>query len=124
MPGNISRGWDRHHDHSWNHHHYRWSNNDWVIFDGGYYTPYYDYSYPYDYSYDYGPDVSYSYSTSGGSLTADVQQALVAQGYNPGGVDGAMGPQTRDAIAAFQGDHGLSPTGQLNGATLGALGLR
>jgi hypothetical protein len=53
-----------------------------------------------------------------------VQQRLQAVGYNPGTVDGAMGPQTRDALRWFQNTKGLRPTGEPDEATLDALGVR
>jgi peptidoglycan hydrolase-like protein with peptidoglycan-binding domain len=68
--------------------------------------------------------VTYSYSTGGGNLTAEVQSALANNGYDPGPVDGVMGPGTRDAIAAFQSDHGLTPTGRIDQPLLDNLGIR
>lgn len=40
-----------------------------------------------------------------------LQQSLAAQKYDPGPVDGLIGPRTRSAIAAFERDHGLPPGG-------------
>jgi len=125
-PSEVSRGWDRGHIHDWNHHHYRWSGGDWLIVDPGYY--------PYDYGYGYGSDYddaapysspaySYDYSSSE-SLASSVQDQLARQGYSPGPVDGVIGAQTRDAIADFQNDHRLPVTGQIDTATLRALGLQ
>ncbi|MEP3846223.1 MAG: TIGR02594 family protein [Paracoccaceae bacterium] len=37
----------------------------------------------------------------------DVQSALQEKGFDPGPIDGAMGPKTRAAIKAFQGANGL-----------------
>ena len=58
----------------------------------------------------------------------DAQTALVALGYRIGedddpasGIDGIWGPETRDAIAAFQSDRGDKATGQLDGDTYEAL---
>lgn len=48
------------------------------------------------------------------SYTRAVQEALLARGYDPGPVDGAIGPQTRDAIRAYQSASGLSPTGEVS----------
>jgi len=48
------------------------------------------------------------------SYARAVQEALIARGYNPGPVDGALGPQTREAIRAYQGAHGLSQTGEVS----------
>ena len=42
-----------------------------------------------------------------------VQNALAQLGYNPGPVDGLMGPSTRRAIAAFQRANGYESTGRL-----------
>jgi len=46
------------------------------------------------------------------------QIALKELGYNPGPIDGVLGPATRDAIRQFQRDHGLAVTGQFNEATV------
>jgi phage tail tape-measure protein len=67
-------------------------------------------------------------SSSGTSARADdtvksAQSALEAQGYSPGSIDGQMGPNTRSAVLKFQQDKGLTPSGTLDGATLGALGV-
>ncbi len=119
----VWRGWDRNRVHTWNNHHWGWRNNGWVVIDSG---PYYGWGYgaPYDY-YDEGPDVTYAptYNESYGSITADVQSRLAAQGYNPGPVDGVAGAQTGDAIADFQADHGLPTTGRIDNALLKTLGL-
>ena len=50
---------------------------------------------------------------SSGSI-AEIQHKLVRRGYNPGPVDGAMGPQTRSAVSKFQGEHCLRETGELD----------
>lgn len=42
---------------------------------------------------------------------ADLQRALAEAGYDPGPVDGALGPSTREAVASFQHDMGLRVTG-------------
>lgn len=46
------------------------------------------------------------------TLLADTQSALKALGVYTGAVDGLDGPMTRAAIRAFQGTHGLEPTGE------------
>jgi phage tail tape-measure protein len=68
-------------------------------------------------------------STSSPAHPADAtvrnaQAALETQGYNPGSIDGQMGPNTRTAILRFQQDKGLTQSGTLDGATLAALGVR
>ncbi|WP_019960956.1 lytic murein transglycosylase [Woodsholea maritima] len=40
-----------------------------------------------------------------------MQEALVDLGYDPGGVDGIVGPNTRRAIRAFQAAEGMTPDG-------------
>jgi peptidoglycan hydrolase-like protein with peptidoglycan-binding domain len=41
----------------------------------------------------------------------DIQSALKGAGYYQGSVDGKIGPGTKDAIKAFQRDHGLNSDG-------------
>lgn len=43
-----------------------------------------------------------------------VQQLLNEKGYDAGSADGVMGSKTKDAIAQFQADHGLAPTGKVD----------
>lgn len=49
------------------------------------------------------------------------QLSLRDLGYNPQGVDGKIGKNSRKAIRAFQKDFGLSPTGNLDKETMTAL---
>ena len=53
----------------------------------------------------------------------DVQARLGQLGYSAGPVDGLMGPRTKAALARFQSEHGIPPTGLPDGATLRALKL-
>ena len=57
------------------------------------------------------------------SLVRSVQQALNDQGYSTGAVDGVMGPHTQAALRKFQSAKGLQATGQLDPATIAALGM-
>jgi N-acetylmuramoyl-L-alanine amidase len=50
-----------------------------------------------------------------------VQSRLHNLGYSPGPVDGRLGSRTRAAIRLFQGDNGLDPTGEIDGALMGKL---
>jgi hypothetical protein len=117
VPESVFHGWDRRSVHTWNHRSYRWYNNDWVIIDGGYDAPY-------DYGYDYystpAPAVEYGATDS---LAADVQNALSRRGYETGGVDGVIGPQTRNAIAAFQEDNDMPVNGRIDQRLVRSLGL-
>jgi N-acetylmuramoyl-L-alanine amidase len=49
------------------------------------------------------------------------QRELARLGYDPGPIDGYMGPRTREAIRAFQKARKLAPDGILGPVTLGAL---
>ncbi len=40
-----------------------------------------------------------------------IQEALVLCGFHPGAVDGVMGPQTKQALTAFQRHNGLAADG-------------
>jgi peptidoglycan hydrolase-like protein with peptidoglycan-binding domain len=46
------------------------------------------------------------------SAVGRVQAGLSRLGYDPGPVDGVMGPRTERAIRTYQGDHGLTVDGR------------
>lgn len=50
-----------------------------------------------------------------------LQRALKRAGYDPGDVDGQMGPATRLALRQFQQAQGISPTGKPDIPTLSRL---
>jgi len=55
-----------------------------------------------------------------GRASADVrsaQQALQGRGFNPGPIDGVMGPRTTAAVRDFQSKENLTVTGQLDAET-------
>jgi lipid-binding SYLF domain-containing protein len=54
----------------------------------------------------------------------DVQNVLENKGFDPGPLDGVMGPQTRSAIREFQNSNHLEPTGMLDEKTQEALGVK
>jgi peptidoglycan L-alanyl-D-glutamate endopeptidase CwlK len=56
-----------------------------------------------------------------GWTISDIQKALVKHGFDPGKLDGIMGPKTHKAIAAFQTAHGLAMTGGPDKDTTDAL---
>lgn len=55
-------------------------------------------------------------------IVFNIQNALKNKGFDPGAIDGKMGPGTAAALKAFQKSHGL-PVGQLTKDTFRALGL-
>jgi hypothetical protein len=57
------------------------------------------------------------------SQVREVQEALKAQGHDPGPVDGTMGAQTQEALRAFQKSKDLPVTGQLDSKTIDELGI-
>jgi hypothetical protein len=83
----------------------------------GYY-PYSHYEgYPYTYSYY---DSGYGYDAA---MVVEVQRRLGALGYYHGIVDGIMGPQTQDAIAAYESTHDLVVDGTISQRLLDRMGL-
>ena len=67
----------------------------------------------------WGPTIDAAYDP----MVEAVQQALTARGFDPGKVDGAMGSRTRSALREFQSSVGLPATGEIDAATIAALGL-
>lgn len=55
------------------------------------------------------------------SYTRAVQEALLARGFDPGPVDGAIGPQTREAIRIYQRQSGLAVDGEVSRTLLADL---
>ena len=56
-------------------------------------------------------------------VIADVQTELQQMGYYQGDVDGLLGPQTREALTAYQQDQGLMATSVIDEPTLDSLGM-
>jgi len=54
-------------------------------------------------------------------LIAQVQQRLARMGYDPGMIDGRLGPATRAAIRRFQKANNLPPTGEPDAGLLALL---
>ncbi|MDQ2919940.1 MAG: peptidoglycan-binding protein [Verrucomicrobiota bacterium] len=118
----------RDHDHDdWRHHHHG------RVFVGfyPYWNPWWDYGYGYPYGYGYGYGYypygnDYGYSNeyrSGGSLGANVQQALARQGFYRGPIDGVIGARTRNAIRAYERANGLRVDGLIDQRLLQTMGL-
>jgi hypothetical protein len=88
-----------------------------------YYPPYPSYyGYPYDPSYSGGGQAfDYQYWTN---LAVSVQSELARRGYHHGPTDGMIGPESGEAIRAFQEAQGLPVTGRIDPKLLKALGIR
>ena len=56
-------------------------------------------------------------------IVLEAQKQLRAEGFDPGPLDGVLGPGTRAALAAFQTSQNLEETQELDEDTLWALGL-
>ena len=113
------------HDHDWWKHHYIvivLVGGGYYYHDSGYWYPAWGYDPNYErYDYD-GPIYTY------GNLLPDqvilnVQRALKELGYYAGDLNGSLGVNTRNALAAYQQDYGLDATGVVDEATVRALGL-
>jgi peptidoglycan hydrolase-like protein with peptidoglycan-binding domain len=62
-------------------------------------------------------------SNANADQVRQVQEALKAQGHDPGPIDGTMGAQTQEALRAFQKSKDLPVTGQLDSETIDKLGV-
>ena len=51
----------------------------------------------------------------------NIQAILNKNGYDAGNPDGVMGQKTKTAIAAFQSDNGMDPTGEVDETLVRAL---
>jgi hypothetical protein len=117
------------HDRGWWRSHYNrvvfvgggyWSS--YWYWDGGYWFPAWGYDPAYvSYAYD-APIYAYD-NLPPDQVVVNIQEALQDQGYYAGEIDGQLGEQTRDAIAAYQRDHNLELTAAIDEATVQSLGL-
>jgi hypothetical protein len=89
--------------------------------NAGYWYPAWGYNPGYYYPYD-GPIYGYN-NLPPDQVVVNVQSQLQREGYYDGPIDGVLGPMTRQAIAAFQDDHGLAVTSAVDEPTLETLGL-
>src|SRR5512132_33790 len=118
---NYNRQW---HDRSWWRSHYDriiFVNNGWYYWNAGYWFPAWGYAPSVTYVYD-GPIYGYN-GLSPDQVTVNVQEQLARAGYYDGPIDGLLGPMTREAIAAYQADNGLTITSAIDEPTLATLGL-
>jgi Putative peptidoglycan binding domain len=114
------------HDQGW----YQSRYNRVELIGGGYYFWNNGYWYP---AWGYSPSAQY-YAYDGpiyvgqraeppDKVIADVQAVLQQMGYYRGEVDGLLGPLTREALAAYQADQGLTTTAAIDEPTLDSLGM-
>lgn len=57
-------------------------------------------------------------------LVRKVEEALAAQGYDPGPIDGVWTAKTEEAVKKAQKDREFEPTGQLDQRTVASIGIR
>ena len=65
----------------------------------------------------------HEYYSTRASPDAAVQNALAQRGYYRGPIDGQIGPQSRNAIARYQSNQGMRPTGIIGDSLIRSLGL-
>jgi hypothetical protein len=94
---------------------YYWNNGYWFPAWG--YNPSAEY-----YAYD-GPIYVGQRAEPPDQVIADTQAELQQMGYYKGEVDGLLGPLTREALAGYQADQGLTTTEAIDEPTLESLGL-
>ena len=114
------------HDEGW----YRSRYNRVELIGGGYYFFNAGYWFP---AWGYSPSAQYyaydapiyvgQRAEPPDQVIADVQALLQQMGYYKGEVDGLLGPLTREAVAAYQADQGLTPTAAIDEPTLDSLGM-
>jgi len=114
------------HDRTWWHQHFPvivFASAGYYYLDSGYWYPCWGYDPNSDYN-DYdGPVYAYNNQVPN-QVIADVQSALQQEGYYSGAISGSLDAQTRAAIATYQQDNGLEITGNVDEATVEALGLQ
>jgi len=114
------------HDEGW----YRSRYNRVELIGGGYYFFNAGYWFP---AWGYSPSAQYyaydapiyvgQRAEPPDQVIADVQALLQQMGYYKGEVDGLLGPLTREAVAAYQADQGLTTTAVIDEPTLDSLGM-
>ena len=114
------------HDQGWYHSRYQrveLIGGGYYFFNAGYWFPAWGYS-PSEqyYAYD-GPIYAGQHAEPPDKVIADVQGVLQQMGYYTGEVDGLLGPLTREALTAYQGEQGLTQTAAIDEPTLDALGM-
>jgi hypothetical protein len=114
------------HDQGWYHSRYNrveLIGGGYYFFNNGYWFPAWGYSPSAQYyAYD-GPIYAGRHAEPPDKVIADVQAVLQQMGYYKGEVDGLLGPLTREALTAYQGEQGLAQTAAIDEPTLDSLGM-
>jgi len=114
------------HDEGWYRSHYprvELIGGGYYFFNNGYWFPAWGYS-PSAQYYAYDGPIYVGHSAEPPDrVIADTQALLQEMGYYTGEVDGLLGPLTRQALAAYQADQGLTTTSSIDEPTLASLGL-
>jgi hypothetical protein len=114
------------HDQGWYHSRYQrveLIGGGYYFFNAGYWFPAWGYSPSAQYyAYD-GPIYAGQHAEPPDKVIADVQGVLQQMGYYKGEVDGLLGPLTREALTAYQGEQGLTQTAAIDEPTLDSLGM-
>jgi putative peptidoglycan binding protein len=123
---------------AWDYGYYPWAYYPYYQADPYSYDPYApidngapiygDGSVPQDPGYNQSDDGRHYERGGGGaddhSLVAQVQERLANDGYYKGSIDGVKGSRTFYAIRAYQREHHLPVTGEINDELLGDMGLQ
>jgi hypothetical protein len=114
------------HDQGWYRSHYNrieQIGGGYYYWNNGYWYPAWGYS-PSAQYYAYDAPIYVGHSAEPpDKVIADVQATLQQMGYYQGEVDGLLGPLTRQALAAYQADNGLTTTEVIDEPTLQSLGM-
>lgn len=114
------------HDQGWYHQHYtrvELIGGGYYYWNNGYWYPAWGYNTA-DQYYAYDGPIYVGHSAEPpDQVIADVQTELQQMGYYQGDVDGLLGPQTQEALAAYQQDQGLMATSVIDEPTLDSLGM-
>ena len=114
------------HDEGWYRSHYsrvELIGGGYYFFNNGFWFPAWGYNPSSEYyAYD-GPIYVGQRAEPPDRVIADVQAVLQEMGYYRGEVDGLLGPLTREALAAYQADQGLTATAMIDQPTLDSLGM-
>ena len=70
------------------------------------------------------PDTGAARGLNSTNPMQSIQEALKANGHDPGPIDGVMGRRTQDALRAYQAAQHLKVTGRIDEATAAKLGIR